>query len=232
MTKHIMEVIALTLDDIRIAQENGADRIELAVGLAEGALTPSYGFMEQARTISQIPIFPMIRPRYGDAVYSRTEIESMKRDIRVARETGMDGAVFGVLDKNQNLAVELMEELISVSGSMDITFTRVFDSTPDPIKTLEQLRQFSSIKRILTAGQADTLMEGASAIREFQSKAGDRFRLMPGLGINPENIADIVKATGAREFHMGVGLRMPEGPMGMLDGSKVSQIRKLLDNIE
>lgn len=49
MNRKVMEVIALSLEDIVIAQEHGANRIELCSGLAEGALTPSYGFMEQAR---------------------------------------------------------------------------------------------------------------------------------------------------------------------------------------
>ncbi|MDA8228126.1 MAG: hypothetical protein M0T74_10610 [Desulfitobacterium hafniense] len=229
--KIIMEVIALSLEDIIIAQENGADRIELAFGLAEGALTPSYGFMELARKISRIPIFPIIRPRHGDAVYSSAEIASMKRDIQVAKETGMDGVVFGVVDKNNWVAVDLMEELIMTAGSMDVTFTRVFDSTPDPLEAMEQLQKFTAIKRILTSGQADSLIAGAAMIKKFQSKAGERFSFMPGLGINPENVVEIVQATGAREFHMGVGLRMPEGPFGTLDGARVRKVRELLDNL-
>lgn len=232
MQKMVMEVIALSLEDIIIAQDNGADRIELAFGLAEGALTPSYGFMEQARKISRIPIFPMIRPRHGDAIYNRMEIESMKRDIQIARETGMDGVVFGVLNHSNCVAVDFMEELTTVAGSLDVTFTRVFDATPNPIETMEQLRRFTNVRRILTAGQADSLMAGAPVIQKFQSEAGERFTLMPGVGINPENILGIVEATGAREFHMGVGLRTPEGPFGTLDSSKVNKVRNLLDHVK
>lgn len=123
-----------------------------------------------------------------------------------------------------------MEELISSVGSMEVTFTRVFDATPDPLEAMEQLLKFTPIKRILTAGQANTLIDGAPVIRGFQAKAGSRFSFMPGLGINPQNVVEIVQATCAREFHMGVGLRTPEGPLGMLDGAKVRNVRELLDN--
>lgn len=231
MSKKIMEVIALTLEDIIIAQANGANRIELCSGLAEGALTPSYGFMEQARKISHIPIVVMIRPRHGDSVYGEPEIAAMKRDIQVAKETGMDGVVFGVVDQNYRIAVNFMEELMMSVGSMEVTFTRIFDNTPDPMETIELLQKFSQIKRILTAGQADTVIAGAPVIKKFQSKAGNRISLMPGLGINTQNVVDIVRATSAQEFHIGVGVRTPESPFGTLDGNKVRTVRELLNNL-
>jgi len=39
----------------------------------------------------------MIRPRIGSFLYSEGEIEVMKEDIRIFKEAGADGVVFGVL---------------------------------------------------------------------------------------------------------------------------------------
>jgi len=39
----------------------------------------------------------MIRPRIGSFLYSEEEVEVMKQDIRIFKDEGADGVVFGVL---------------------------------------------------------------------------------------------------------------------------------------
>ncbi|MCL4441903.1 MAG: copper homeostasis protein CutC [Firmicutes bacterium] len=228
-TRVIMEVIALTLADVDIAQDNGVDRIELACGLAEGALTPSYGFMEEARRCSRIPIFAMIRPRYGDFNYNHLEIAAMVRDIKTARDTGLDGVILGVLDARGQVNREAMETLLTAAAPLPVTFHRAFDSVQDPYIALEQILNLKGIKRLLTSGQSENALAGASLIRELQPRAGSNLSLMPGVGITPANVAAVIQATGAREVHLGVGLRTPADPMGKLDAVKVRAARRALD---
>ncbi|MGI9862258.1 copper homeostasis protein CutC [Moorella naiadis] len=230
-TEVIMEVIALTLEDVAIAQDNGADRIELACGLAEGALTPSYGFMAEARRISKISIFTMIRPRHGDFNYSPAEIAAMRQDIKAAKDTGMDGVILGVLDSQGEVNLAAMVELVAAAEPLPVTFHRAFDMAANPYRTLEQLLQYKGVKRLLTSGRAGSTQEGAPLIRELQVRAGSNICVMPGMGITPANVAAAIQATGAREVHLGVGLRTPADPLGQLDAGKVRAARRALDNI-
>ena len=49
---------------------------------------------------SPIPVFVMIRPRGGDFLYSDDEFYVMKEDIRILKEGGADGIVFGILSRS------------------------------------------------------------------------------------------------------------------------------------
>ena len=48
---------------------------------------------------SPVPVFVMIRPRGGDFLYSEAEFEVMKEDVKVLKEAGADGMVFGILTR-------------------------------------------------------------------------------------------------------------------------------------
>ena len=69
------------------AQNHGANRIELCENLAVGGTTPSYGTVKVCLEKLNIPIFPMIRARGGNFIYSKDEIEIMKEDIKLALES-------------------------------------------------------------------------------------------------------------------------------------------------
>ena len=57
------------------AQNHGANRIELCENLIVGGTTPSYGTVKVCLKKLNIPIFPMIRARGGNFIYSKDEIE-------------------------------------------------------------------------------------------------------------------------------------------------------------
>ena len=83
---------------------------------------------------------------------------------------------------------------------MSVTFHRAFDMTPDPWLALSALKNLG-IDRILTSGQKNTAMEGSEVIKQLISKAGPEIRILPGGGLNEENIAEFARSTGAKEFH-------------------------------
>ena len=51
-------------------------------------------------------------------------------------------------------------------------------------------------------------MEGSRRIAELIKKAGDRIIIMPGSGINENNVADLVNFTGATEVHSSARARI------------------------
>lgn len=62
----LLEIACFSLEAAIIAEESGADRIELCSGPLEGGLTPSIAMIALARNILKIPIHVMIRPREGE----------------------------------------------------------------------------------------------------------------------------------------------------------------------
>ena len=57
------------------------------------------------------------------------------------------------------------------------------------------------IDRILTSGQKPTAIMGAVLLAQLVKRAANRIIIMPGSGINEENILDLAKKTQAKEFH-------------------------------
>ena len=57
------------------AAKNGADRLELCANLSIGGTTPSQPLFEQIRRDCAVKINVLIRPRFGDFLYSRQELE-------------------------------------------------------------------------------------------------------------------------------------------------------------
>jgi len=57
------------------------------------------GMLKVIKQKSPIPVFVMIRPRGGDFLYTEEEFEVMKEDIKILKEAGADGVVFGILTR-------------------------------------------------------------------------------------------------------------------------------------
>jgi len=225
-----LEVIATSLEDVRIAGASGADRIELAVGLAEGALTPSIGFLEKVSNIATIPVFVMIRPRDGVSIYSKEELEIMMADAQTVREIGLAGIVSGVLTSSQTINTEAMECILSACSPLPVIFHRAFDQVKDPFKALEDIISLGPrMQRILTAGLKDLTVEGLPLIKQFVKIAGNRISIMPGTAITIENIREIVEKTCITDIHLGIGVRTPASFAGVLDGKKIEQIKQILE---
>src|SRR2546430_260314 len=100
---YLLEVIGFNIASCLIAQQHGANRIELCDNPADGGTTPGYGFIQLARERLQIGLFPIIRPRGGDFLYSDDEYRIMMKDVRLCKNTGCDGVVIGMLLKDGNI---------------------------------------------------------------------------------------------------------------------------------
>ncbi|MFG2104182.1 copper homeostasis protein CutC [Micromonospora echinaurantiaca] len=183
------------------AEAAGADRVELCSALFDGGLTPSIGTIETAlRSVDRIRVHVIVRPRAGDFIYSPAEVDAMVRDVQAAVAAGAHGVVIGALTPEGDVDVPTTRKLIEAAGDVSITFHRAFDMVRDPFQALEQLVELG-VHRVLTSGQEVSVLEGAPLIAELVRRAGDRIVVMPGGGITPRNIARIIEATGAREYH-------------------------------
>ncbi len=200
MVNYIIEIATTDFTTTRSAVEGGADRIELCAALSDGGTTPSYGMIKKCREAFSLPIFPIVRPRGGDFLYTDEEAELMMADVAVCKELGCDGVVTGFLMRDGNIDVARTAKVVAAAYPLEVTFHRAFDRCADPFKALEELIQ-TGCHRILTSGQQPAAPAGVDLIEALVKQAADRIIIMPGSGVRKENIRALRHRTGAVEFH-------------------------------
>jgi copper homeostasis protein len=196
-----LEICADSIESAIIAQESGANRIELCENLPEGGTTPGPGKIYSTRSNLDITLNVLIRPRGSDFLYTDPEFDIMRREIEICGEAGVDGVVFGILLRDGNIDIERTARLVELASPMEVTFHRAFDLSLDPEKGLEDIIN-TGAARILTSGHKNKAIEGADLIASLVGLAGSRIIIMPGSGINETNIANIASITKASEFHL------------------------------
>lgn len=241
--KYTLEVIAFSIESCAIAEKSGAQRIELCDNPAEGGTTPSAGMIRKAREQTNIQLYPIIRPRGGDFLYSEDEFDIMKEDIRIAKEAGCDGVVFGLLNRDGSIDMERTARLVEYSWPLKVTFHRAFDRVKDPVSSLEDVIR-CGCSRILTSGLRPSVSDGIELLKELVNKAGDRISIMPGSGVRSSNIKDLAAFTGAHEFHSSarkekrsamsyINSEMEELLTStILDGQEVKNMRTILNTLD
>ncbi|WP_338952436.1 copper homeostasis protein CutC [Fusobacterium nucleatum] len=182
------------------AQNNGADRIELCENLSVGGTTPSYGTVKICLEKLNIPIFPMIRARGGNFVYSKDEIEIMKEDIKVFKNLGVKGLVLGCLTSDNKIDLELTKTLVNLAYPMEITFHKAIDEISNPLDYIEDLVNIG-IKRILTSGGKATALEGKDLINDMIKKSNGRLKIVVAGKVTKENLNELSNLISADEFH-------------------------------
>lgn len=199
--KYKFEICANGVESCLAAQCGGADRVELCAGIPEGGTTPSYGEIKVARRLlTKTRLHVIIRPRGGDFLYSPLEVERMEEDIKISKELGADGVVIGCLLADGSIDTATCNRLVAAAKGMSVTFHRAFDRCRDPRSGLEQLIDMG-IDRVLTSGQQPTALEGSALLKTLHDQAAGRIIILAGCGVNENNILQIQKATGVREFH-------------------------------
>jgi copper homeostasis protein len=241
--KITLEICAASVASCIAAEEGGAQRIELCDNLLEGGTTPSYATIATAREKVKIDLYPIIRPRGGDFLYDDLEFILMQKDIKLCKSLGCNGVVIGLLTADGKVDVPRTTALVKLAWPMGVTFHRAFDMTEDPLQALEDIIE-TGCERILTSGQRNTAIEGIPLLKTLVEKAEGRIAIMVGSGVRAHNIAELVKETGATEFHTtakayeesGMQYRNPNVSMGGIPGvpeygiskTQVSEVKKIL----
>jgi copper homeostasis protein len=237
----ILEICATNLEAALNAARFGADRIELCTAIDTGGLTPSRGLLRSVVQAVAIPVQVLIRPREGHFVYQKAEIDQMIDDILLCRETGAAGVVLGALTPDRHIDLRAMERLLDAAQGMDVTFHRAFDYLSHPFAALDTLFDLK-IPRVLSSGQAASAWEGRQLLRELVQSATGRIRIMPGAGISPANLPELISAIGAEEWHMTVKVKTPREAATQLvaglpdqywtsDPAQIQAARRILDHL-
>ena len=196
----IIEIATSDFHTTAAAVKGGADRIELCANLTEGGTTASHGMIAQCRESFDVSLYPIIRPRGGDFLYSDEEFQVMLKDVNLCRQLQCDGIVIGLLTSDGGIDVKRTSQLIKAAYPLGVTFHRAFDRCTNPFEALEQLIEIGC-ERILTSGQKISAPDGVDLISELNRTGGHRIHIMPGSGVRKENIRMLAEKTGCNEFH-------------------------------
>jgi copper homeostasis protein len=204
----LLEACVDSVESAVAAEAGGAGRVELCDNLIEGGTTPSAGAIASCVERLSIPVFVMIRPRGGDFLYSDVELDVMRRDVEQAKRLGAHGVVFGLLRPDGTVDEERTRALVEAARPLEVTFHRAFDVTRDAAEALEALVGLG-VERVLSSGQAPSAAEGLPLLASLARQAAGRIGILPGGGVDEENVARIVGETGVAEAHVrGTSLRL------------------------
>ena len=195
-----IEIAVFSVEAALEAIKAGAHRIEFCENPLEGGTTPSFGSLATLIALTSKPVFPIIRPRGGDFLYTENEFNSMRSDILMARKLNYPGIVIGLLNADGSIDTARTKRLVDLASPMEVTFHRAFDRCKDPFKALEDIIT-TGCKRILTSGQVPNAADALPLLKKLVEQAGDRIIIMPGSGVRSNNIKEILTATGAKEIH-------------------------------
>jgi copper homeostasis protein len=150
--------------------------------------------------------------------------------------------VIGQLTAEGWIDMKRTRELQAEAKGMSVTFHRAFDVSRDPYASLETLVKLG-VDRVLTSGQAPSVLDGSEVIAELVRRASGRIGILPGGGITPANLKRVIKETGVSEVHlvgwspqesgmryrntqvfMGGELRPPEFTRWVTDAAVVTRI--------
>lgn len=246
--KKMLEVCVDSVESAVIAKEAGADRLEVCANLLIGGTTPGVSQFQQIREKCGIALHVLIRPRFGDFLYTDAEFRMLQEDIRMFRKLGADGVVVGCLNSDGSLDLERMERLKECAGPLSLTLHRAFDFCRDPYQALEEAISLG-VTTILTSGQAQDCRKGKEVLEKLIAKAGERIEILVGGGVNSQVIRQMAEEIQAFSFHMsgkktldsgmayrkeGVNMGLPglsEFSMFRTDKEEISKARKALDAI-
>lgn len=203
----IKEFCTENFNNVPVAIANGANRIELCDDLSVGGITPNLDVIQ--RTIQyahqfDVKVMTMIRPCAGTFSYDDVEIKCMRSTIIKTKQLGTDGIVVGCLTPENWIDEKAMIDLIKEASELQITFHMAFDLIPRE-RQLEAIDWLigHGVTRILTHGgpmnePINTHYEWLQILINYTNQ---RIIILPGGGINYQNIDQVVKKLMIDEVH-------------------------------
>lgn len=197
-----LEICCGSFEDVKIAEENGADRAELNSALFLGGLTPSLASLILTKEQCRIPAAVMVRPRGGGFYYSEEEYKTMLLDTSLFLKNGADAIVFGFLKNDKTVDLERTKEMADFIHTFgkEAVFHRAFDCVLNQKAALEQLIN-AGIDRVLTSGGEESVPLGKERIKLLQQEYGTEIEILAGSGICAENVKELIEFTNVAQVH-------------------------------
>ena len=200
MKTFLFELCAETLNAAKVADQCGANRIELCTRLDIGGITPDEQLTTAVLQALSIPVHVLIRPRGGNFFYTTDEFEQMRQQVQWVKQAGAAGVALGVLLPDGRIDVSRNRELLELARPMNVTFHRAFDRAPDLDEALEAVISVGA-DCILTSGGAPNVLAGADQLEKLVRQAGSRIQIMAGGGLKLASMLEVLERTGLSCLH-------------------------------
>ena len=188
-----IEVCINRLEDLVLVQDLAIDRLEFCIELGCGGLTPSLHTIEKAVGLSKIPLHVLVRPRSGNFVYTAETLDTLLQDCKTIQNLGVAGIVTGALTPLGTLPVVFLEKLRNSLSQSTLYFHRAFDDVKAPEKALKELVNIG-FDGLLSSGQHPTALGGFEQLKQWKEAVEGKLVVIPGGGINANNIFHFQKA--------------------------------------
>lgn len=227
-----VEVIASTLEEAILADQAGAHRIELAVNLQKGGLTPPVEMVEAVVSRIRIPTRVMLREGPGFELASDGELETLIAKAREISRLRIDGLVTGYL-KDGELDIQTLRSLLAAAPSTAFTFHNALERSRDLFTAIDQLKQLPQVDTLLIHGHGATPDAAFASLTPVAQRWNSRKRSLLINGYTADDIARLhARFPFATAFHFGSQVRTPAlpYPQGHLDGAKITATMALLNS--
>ena len=201
----VLEACVDSLDSALAAKEGGATRLELCANLIIGGTTPMPSLVKAVKSGTGLPVHGLLRPRFGDFLYTPQEQKMLLQDAGALLDAGADAVVSGFLTQDGDLDLEHLAPLVELCHSRGKRFTlhRAFDMCRDPLLAWEQCRKLG-VDTVLTSGPGNTCLEGLPLLKELWQRRGE-VELLIGAGVDAGVIRQIRQELPEdNAFHMSV----------------------------
>ena len=202
MKKYIVEACVESVAASLLAEQRGADRIELCADLLHDGLTPSLEVIEEAAARLTIPMRVMIRPHARDFHYDVQELKEMKRVINQCKLLDVEGVVFGMTEAGSaRLDLHQIASLVDCAAPLKVTIHKAIDACERPLEEVARILQLGNIDAVLTSGGAETALAGVSMLREMIAMAGDQLDIIACGRVTDQNIDSMHALLRAKVYH-------------------------------
>ena len=98
--------------------------------------------------------------------------------------------------------------LVDRATGLGMTLHRAFDLVPDFSEAVD-FAVDRGFERILSSGGARTALQGAVGLRQTFEAARGRIAIMPGSGVKPDNVRDILAIAPFTQVHSSCSEMLP-----------------------
>ena len=197
----ILEACVETIQQGLLAEKKHADRIEFCQRLDLGGVTPDHDLIRTAINKIKIPVKIMIRPRGGDFIYSDSEIDRMKSDIKYCKSIGVEEVVLGALNNNGEVDYILTQHLAKLAMPMKVTFHKAIDEVSNYMNALKTLSTMQNIDSVLSSGTKKNALAGKEYIKIASEEFSETLNIIAAGNITNTNLKEIHSELNMKEYH-------------------------------
>lgn len=220
-----LEVIVTSIEEALEAERGGADRLELVRALDQGGLTPPASLVGDVLATVRIPVRVMVRET--DSMFIADPQEKMRIQRAIDQFVGypIDGLVLGFLRDGQ-IDERTLAELLPRKLQCRVTFHRAFDELKNPAASIEVLKRYPQIDRVLTRAGEGTWQDRRMRLEQWQTLAGPGIRMLFAIGRNTSHLPELHQSPRLYEVHVGRAARVPQVNSGAVSAEYVAALKK------